>query len=565
MAEERRIFYIGLNMSGAISAGAYTAGVMDFLIDALDTLYRKRDEQQQKYGDDYARWEIPAHEVRLVVMSGASAGGMVSAIAAAALCETFTPVRRPMPTSAPNRLYKSWVQDIDIQYLLGTADLNGAGPVVSLLDSTRIDQIASEAVRVGTPLPQKRPYVADPLQIILTLTNIGGIPYATEAGSGNSETQTLYHADQAKFVVGWDGATRPAGEAIPLSARSPLNWPDLANAAKATGAFPLALAPRYLDRTTTVYNDRLWRISRDDREPVNGICRCDDFEPMRPNWQWSDGVRFRTLNVDGGVTNNDPFECAHQELCQQRPAQAAGHIPRSGQDADRAIIGIAPFLSIPQVDIMKPPDASVLSVLGKLLETIITQSRIQGENIRLTANPNVFTRWAISPSIDDATRNALASACLGAFGGFLAKEFRDHDYQLGRRNCQQFLKMHFGVPIDNVVLKDYAFGETVKQKFAIKLPDGSTGIALIPLLDPLDPATNPIPEVHVQIPQERLLPIIDAAADRLKLVASKMWNTDGKWLKSIGLDGVWLLAGPALKRFLAQKIGFDLGRQNLVY
>ena len=70
---ENRIFYIGLNMAGAISVGAYTAGVMDFLIDALDTWYAERACQQQ-YGSDYDRWTIPAHDVRLADMSGASAG-----------------------------------------------------------------------------------------------------------------------------------------------------------------------------------------------------------------------------------------------------------------------------------------------------------------------------------------------------------------------------------------------------------------------------------------------------------------------------------------------------------
>jgi len=59
----KRTFYIGLNMAGAISAGAYTAGVIDFLIDALDTWYAARQEQQKLYGEDYSKWTIPAHSV----------------------------------------------------------------------------------------------------------------------------------------------------------------------------------------------------------------------------------------------------------------------------------------------------------------------------------------------------------------------------------------------------------------------------------------------------------------------------------------------------------------------
>ena len=37
----------------------------------------------------------------------------------------------------------------------------------------------------------------------------------------------------------------------------------------------------------------------------------------------------------------------------------------------------------------------------------------------------------------------------------MAFAFRDHDYQLGRRNCQWFLKQHFGLPFDNAVMGDY--------------------------------------------------------------------------------------------------------------
>ena len=49
MAEERgNEFQIGLAMSGAISAGAYTAGVFDFLIQALDEWEKARNDPNEK-------------------------------------------------------------------------------------------------------------------------------------------------------------------------------------------------------------------------------------------------------------------------------------------------------------------------------------------------------------------------------------------------------------------------------------------------------------------------------------------------------------------------------------
>ena len=80
MTEDRgKEFQIGLAMSGAVSAGAYTAGVFDFLIQALDEWEKARN------GPDAGK--IPNHRVGLKVMSGASAGAITAAIGAVALAD----------------------------------------------------------------------------------------------------------------------------------------------------------------------------------------------------------------------------------------------------------------------------------------------------------------------------------------------------------------------------------------------------------------------------------------------------------------------------------------------
>ena len=57
-----RTFEIGLVMAGAISAGAYTAGAIDFLIQALD------EWQTAKDGEDP---DCPRHNVTLRILAGA--------------------------------------------------------------------------------------------------------------------------------------------------------------------------------------------------------------------------------------------------------------------------------------------------------------------------------------------------------------------------------------------------------------------------------------------------------------------------------------------------------------
>ena len=564
-----RPFYIGLNMAGAISAGAYTAGVFDFLIDALDTWYAARAMQQQQFGDDYDRWEIPAHDVRLVVMSGASAGGMTAALAAAALCEPFQSVREVPPGAAPaaNRLYQSWVADVDARDLLGGRDLDSPSATVrSLLDSTKIDELAANALRIDNPVPC-RPWVSPRLRIILTLTNLRGVPYAIESGSGADETQTLHRADSQEFELLQDGAA-PTNRAIPLSPTDPSNWWRLAQCAKATGAFPIMLAPRILTRTASEYNYRLWRIRNPHPKDAGGECRCEILSELSPHWEAPDSAVFQTVNVDGGLTNNSPFELANRVLGLQDPQIPPGSEPEAAADVDRAVISIAPFLTTPQFDIQAPPDTNLLHMFGQLIDALVNQSRIQGESIMFTQDTTVFNRFVVAPSIDSTTVDALASATLGAFGGFVAREFRDHDYQLGRRNCQWFLKRYFGLPPENRIMREYAPGSDAARnrllkRFGITLENGQRGLPLIPLLSSALKA-----EVKPQRPaiaRSRIEPIADAALDRVHRVVSHLLEQHrAGWLPGSAFQAGWFMARRRLKTELLKKIGYELGRQALV-
>jgi predicted acylesterase/phospholipase RssA len=74
---------LGLVMAGAVSAGAYTGGVVDYLFQVLDNW-----EKAKQLNDP----SIPKHNVRIDIMSGASAGGMTCGMAAAALQQDRCPV-----------------------------------------------------------------------------------------------------------------------------------------------------------------------------------------------------------------------------------------------------------------------------------------------------------------------------------------------------------------------------------------------------------------------------------------------------------------------------------------
>ena len=96
-------FHIGLCMAGAVSAGAYTAGVMDYLTEALAEWEKRRGNAG-----------VPTHKVVISVIGGSSAGGMTGIITGAAVNQPLSPVAVPPPEQLlenrpDNLFYHTWV------------------------------------------------------------------------------------------------------------------------------------------------------------------------------------------------------------------------------------------------------------------------------------------------------------------------------------------------------------------------------------------------------------------------------------------------------------------------
>jgi predicted acylesterase/phospholipase RssA len=81
-------FRIGLALAGAISAGAYTAGALDFLVEALEEWEAARGQPG-----------VPTHRTGLKVIAGASAGAITGALGLIALARGAKPQRRASWTS----------------------------------------------------------------------------------------------------------------------------------------------------------------------------------------------------------------------------------------------------------------------------------------------------------------------------------------------------------------------------------------------------------------------------------------------------------------------------------
>src|SRR4051794_22210612 len=270
-------FEIGLVMAGAMSAGAYPAGVLDFLIQALDQWH------EGKRGNDP---RCPRHDVSLKVLAGASAGGMSVAIAAAQLCEPHTPAADPRSPGPPdNKLLRSWVRCIDIARLLATSDLDSdpGGDVRSLLDSTALDEIAAAVFRrEDGPPPPERSYLADPLHILLTVTNLQSIPYEVRfLGERDNAPRMSMHGDYVHFALGDAGGLGAEVRPLPPGRYEEPQWKVLSLSALATGAFPVALAPRKISRRVAEYADREWPVAVPVEEGGR-IVRCGQFRKIPP-------------------------------------------------------------------------------------------------------------------------------------------------------------------------------------------------------------------------------------------------------------------------------------------
>lgn len=167
-------FRLGIVLNGTVSAGAWTAGVLDFLVEALDAW-----EEAKRAGED-----VPRHAVRLEILGGASGGGVCAALLARAATCRFRHARTE--AGAPgNPFWETWVEQLDLEPMLGTTDLDDpAAPAASALDGRAIEQVARLILDWGpgttpgvSPLETPRGWLADPFRVLVTLTNLRGVPY----------------------------------------------------------------------------------------------------------------------------------------------------------------------------------------------------------------------------------------------------------------------------------------------------------------------------------------------------------------------------------------------------
>ena len=524
MSSARPVFELGLVMAGAVSAGAYTAGVLDFLLQALDRL-----EEVKASGDD-----LP-HAVRIKAISGASAGGISAALLATLVTREHRPVTGVPPMPNPyNKLYSSWVERADLRRMLESRDCPTPDtPLKSLLDVTVLEEIAADAFLDGGDL-KLRPYLDRDLHVLLSVTNLRGVPYSIRfSGTSDAIHDLSLHADYLHFVVGNSGDL-PAVEYLdPLDLSAP-GWVLLKQTALATSAYPLGLAPRLLHRRPGDYAQRRWWIPAE-----SGITQKRCFESTRilPHWpqrfSHSGDPSYEFLCVDGGVMNNEPLELVRRIL-----AGSGGSNPRKGSEADRAVLMIDPFPDPKSYDPDYVADDSLMNVFPQLFRSLVNQARFKPEELALAWHEDVFSRFLVAPSAPDGhdpALPALASSSLDAFGGFLDIRLRRHDFQLGRRNCQSFLGKYFVLPEENPLFAQWS--EAQRDRYRLER-NGKSFLPIIPLVDETVREPIPAPE-WPHLPDTFLDELSPLLGHRADTVVQSLLSASGGWCWLLMLGWKW--------------------------
>ena len=140
------VFEFALVLGGTVSAGAYTAGAVDFLIQALDCLSKAQLQNR-----------APRHKVRLKLIAGTSGGGVNAAIAARVLAYDYPHVTHATPIGtggSGNPFYDVWINTLRLDRFLDTGDIGHE--LRSLLNGKPIDDGAAAIIGFANGQPGAR-------------------------------------------------------------------------------------------------------------------------------------------------------------------------------------------------------------------------------------------------------------------------------------------------------------------------------------------------------------------------------------------------------------------------
>jgi len=477
-APAKGTFELGLVLGGTVSAGAYTAGALDFLLEALEGWHA----------------DSPPHKVVIKTVAGSSGGAVCAAILGLlsgrkvphVKSDVTPPGQEDNPTPTNNPLWDLWINEFRIKRLLQTDDLaqnadadagSGITPkpgdrvqhVRALLNGAMIDQAGAGLAAIGDTPTVALGYFARPFRLAVTLANLRGIPYkplGIPAIQDFSGAAYIAHDDFAWFAVPNGASPDPKQDPTGVGQREDEFWLDPAGSAPgrvgygtlvayatSSGALPVGLPARALRRPAEHYLYRPWVQPSKEVPGYKVTWPTPDWDavPLEP----ATGT-YTLTSVDGGTFNNDPVSLVHMAL-----AGLVSSNPRDGDKATRAMVMIDPLADKPEK--LEPVGTSLLSVVKNIIPTFIAESRYRTADMALFADDEIYSRFQLVPfrpkgegKVGEA---ALAGTSLFAAAGWCSRFFRVHDFLLGRQNMQEYLSRLLILPASNPLFDGWSDGD----------------------------------------------------------------------------------------------------------
>ena len=445
--------HLGLVMAGAVSAGAYTGGVLDYLFNTLDPW-----EKEYKKNPD----TTIEPNVIIDTITGASAGSMAAAAAILSLATgRYKPATLDKPFNSEDNLqYYAWVEyglkkdESILDLLVSESDL-ADGKIYSLLNSSFIDQLGDrlqnfiqETENIHYPS-----FLSEHFEVLMTVTNLRGVEVKLKFDTVDTPIAHVmsYHKGYVHFK---NARGRVSDDCYPLDLRDKKSLERFIQAARASGAFPLGLKSVPFERVDPKYikanlkklfdNDDIWEA------------------PKAP---------YDFLAVDGGMMNNEPI------------AETLGILDQTNE---RALLVIDPFPHPQKAEEFDISKNTIFDIVPQLYSALRNQAIFKEKDLQdlLTDNSPLKMIWPARGFKKDEHGNdtdekkpTIATGAFGGFAGFFHPSFRVHDYHLGQKNCQHFLRRYFFLPVEEV--EDKWTKEQI-DKFKFKDSFGNVVVPIIP-------------------------------------------------------------------------------------
>jgi hypothetical protein len=227
---------LAITISGAVSLGSYEAGVLYETLEAL----RQHNTDLKTLDDE---------KIYIDVLTGASAGGMTTAIAAQKLLYEGNSLSEPLGKPDANPFYRPWVLDVNLDRLLALD--SDEDPSHSIFSSDLIENISAAYItkRYQSHVPLsptdriKHPAAADHIYVGLAMANLNGVNYSQDLRTGGKFTYTR-HQDQLRLDFLADGSDGRDNSDI---------WELVRSCAVACGAFPFAFRVKDIFRHQSEY------------------------------------------------------------------------------------------------------------------------------------------------------------------------------------------------------------------------------------------------------------------------------------------------------------------------